>query len=295
MARLIGLFGNRGEWIERLVEHEARVLDVRGLAGREALGGWGVGFHQSGEVLIRKRPSEARSELRVAELVQGVRADSVLVHVRSRTEGGAAHEGTDNTQPFRYRSWLYAQTGSVAREFARVRVRLLESVPEFLRSQIRGESDAEVLFTLFLSFLHDAGHLEHDAISSADAVRALRSTLTLADNVLAEFGEPPARVNVLIGNGELLLAVHRGRAMAYREFSSRADIAALLAGDSERARRDPGNVHLVVVASDFQVAQPTDSSEFEAVDADAMTGWRSIEPSSLVVVQRGVSPAVEPL
>jgi glutamine amidotransferase len=299
MARLIGLFGNRSDLIGRVVQHEARVLDVRGRSGRPSLGGWGVGFHQGGEVLIRKRPVEERAHLSIAELVHDVRADSVMVHVRApsdepRAEGSRA-EGAENTHPFRYRNWLFAQTGALP-GFARARPRLLESVPDFLSSQIRGETDAEVLFTVFLSFLHDSGGLELDSATGDGAVRALRSTLALADAVGAEFGQPAARINLLLSNGELMLGVHRGRAMAFREYANRADIAALSTDENDAARRpDLGNMHLVVVASDFHVTSPSDSSEFEAVDADALAGWQSVEPGSLVTLRRGAAPQVEPL
>ena len=294
MARLIGLFGNRSDLIGRVVQHEARVLDVRGRSGRPSLSGWGVGFHQGGEVLIRKRPVEERAHLRIAELVQDVRADSVMVHVRAPSDQARA-EGAENTHPFRYRNWLFAQTGALP-GFSRARSRLLESVPDFLSSQIRGETDAEVLFTVFLSFLHDSGGLELDSASGDGAIRALRSTLALADAVGAEFGQPAARINLLLGNGELMLAAHRGRALAFREYANRADIAALTTDEPESGRRaDVGDMHIVVVASDFHVDTPSDSSEFEAVDPDALAGWQTPPPGSLVVLRRGAAPHVLPL
>lgn len=297
MARLIGLFGNRSDLVGKVVQHEARVLDVRGRSGRVGsvgLGGWGVGFHQGGEVLIRKRPVEERTHLSIAELVQDVRADSVMVHVRAPSDQARA-EGAENTHPFRYRNWLFAQTGALP-AFSRARSRLLETVPDFLSSQIRGETDAEVLFTVFLSFLHDSGGLEMDSSSGDGAIRALRSTLALADAVGAELGQPPARINLLLGNGELMLGVHRGRAMAFREYANRADIAALTPDESDAARRsDTGNMHLVVVASDFHVASPSDSGEFEAIDPDALAGWHTPPTGSLLTLRRGAAPQVEAL
>jgi len=300
MARLIGLFGNRSDLVARVVEHEARILDVRDRSGRASLGGWGVGFHQNGEVLIRKRPLEARAELSIGELVHDVRADSVIVHVRASEDAsidasGArkAVEGAENTHPFRYRQWLFAQTGSLP-GFPRTRERLLESVPDFLRSQIRGEADAEVLFTVFLSFLHDSGGL--DSAFGDGAARALRSTIALADAVGAEFGQPPAAINALLGNGEVLFGLHRGRPMAFREFSGRSDIAALTPNEPTGTRKpDPSNVHYVVLASDFVVEAPSERHELGGVDADAMAGWRSVEPGSLVLVRRGAAPVVESL
>lgn len=293
MARLIGLFGNRSDLIGRVVQHEARVLDVRERTGRSSLGGWGVGFHQGGEVLIRKRPLEQRAHLSIAELVQDVQADSVIVHVRA-SEDATRTDGAENTHPFRYRHWLFAQTGALP-GFPRARERLLESVPDFLKSQIRGETDAEVLFTVFLSFLHDAGGLELESAVGDGAVRALRSTLALADAVGAELGQPPARLNIVLGNGEVMFGVHRGRAMAFREISGKADVAALAPEEPTGRRADLGNVHMVVLASDFHVAAPSDSAEFEPVDADALAGWRSIEPDSLIILRRGLAPEVSSL
>ena len=96
-----------------------------------------------------------------------MRADLVVGHVRHATIGALR---TENTHPFRYRQWLFAQTGTVS-EFDQVRERLIASVPEFLRSGIRGETDAEVVFHVFLSFLHDAGRLNDGQVERRDGAR----------------------------------------------------------------------------------------------------------------------------
>ena len=135
MARLFGLIGNRADLAGRILASETDALRVR---SRGAPLGWGVGFYQGGEVLMRRRPIDDREEIDVARNAADVRADVLLGHVRSATVGTLR---TENTHPFRYRQWLFAQTGTVA-QFDAIRERLVASVPEFLRGDIRGECDA---------------------------------------------------------------------------------------------------------------------------------------------------------
>ena len=112
---------------------------------------------------MRRRPIDDRDEIDLAKLCADVRADVVLGHVRSATVGTLR---TENTHPFRYRQWLFAQTGTVS-QFDAIRDRLIASVPEFLRGGIRGETDAEIVFHVFLSFLHDAGRLNDLVVEPA--------------------------------------------------------------------------------------------------------------------------------
>ena len=56
----------------------------------------------------------------VAKVAGDVRADLLVGHVRSATVGGLR---TENTHPFRYRQWLFAQTGTLP-SFDAIRDRL---------------------------------------------------------------------------------------------------------------------------------------------------------------------------
>src|SRR5262245_9106407 len=108
MARLFGLIGNRADLTGRVLASEADALRVR---SRGAPLGWGIGFYQGGEVLMRRRPIDERAEIDVGKLAADVRADVLIGHVRNATVGALR---TENTHPFRYRQWLYAQTGTIA-------------------------------------------------------------------------------------------------------------------------------------------------------------------------------------
>jgi len=263
----------------------ARVFAVEGASLRtKAKGvplGWGLGFYQGGEVLIRRRPIDERPEVDVAALVSDVRADVLLGHVRQATVGVLR---TENTHPFRYRQWLFAQTGTVS-EFERVRERLIESVPEFLRGGIRGETDAEVVFHIFLSFLHDAGLLGEGLVDAPLVRNAIRSSLAVVDGMTAELGAAAAKLNIMVSNGELVVAVHRSDApMRLRVISGAVDADMMLGEDAQLRRKTPElqRMRFSMAASDFDDVVPNGR-------------WKVVPDSSIVTMLREADPRIEAL
>ena len=154
--------------------------------------GFGLGFVQGGDVLLRKRPRAETVEVDLYSLVKDTRAEALV--------GGSGwrprrqHAAAEDADPFRFRSWLFGSIGELSgRAFEAVRERMLESTPAFLRRNIRGQSPSEHLFHLFLAFLHDAG-----IAGSADAARrrpctsALRNSLAFVDGCSAAVGRAAA-------------------------------------------------------------------------------------------------------
>jgi predicted glutamine amidotransferase len=276
MARLFGLIGNRADLAGKVLVSEADVLRVRS-RGHQL--GWGVGFYQAGEVLMRRRPIDDREEIDLAKLTSDVRADVLIGHVRSATIGALR---TENTHPFRYRQWLFAQTGTIA-QFDPIRERLVQSVPEFLRGGIRGETDSEIMFHVFLSFLHDAGRL-NDLVVEPPVVReALRSCLAVVDGMTAEVGGEPGAMNILVANGEYMLSVHRNQKMAVRVFSGKNDADAIIGDDAVLRRKTPelAQMHFTLLASDF--------------DEEPNARWKAIADRAIVTLTRAQDPQVEAL
>jgi predicted glutamine amidotransferase len=264
MARLFGIIGNRPDLMARVLSFEADALRARSTG---APMGWGLGFYQGGEVLIRRRPIDERSELEVSTLAADVRADLLIGHVRHATVGALR---TENTHPFRYRQWLFAQTGTVS-DFEQVRERLVGSVPEFLRGGIRGETDAEVVFHVFLSFLHDAGLLNSTSVDVSLVREALRSSLAVVDGITAEVGTKPGRLNLMVSNGGHVVAIHRSDTpMALRTFSGKADADAIIGDDPQLRRKIPelGRMHFSIAASDFD--NPVPNGRWKAVPDGAI-------------------------
>jgi glutamine amidotransferase len=278
MARLFGIIGNRPDLAARVLAFEGDALRAR---SKGAPLGWGLAFYQGGEVLMRRRPIDERTELDVAKLASDVRADLVVGHVRHATIGALR---TENTHPFRYRQWVFAVTGTVP-EFEQVRERLVSSVPDFLRSGIRGDTDAEVLFHVFLSFLHDAGRLNEGRVEASELGEALRSSLAVVDGMTAEVGAQAAQLNVVVSNGDQIVAVHRSdAAMRVRELSGKTDADAVIGDDPQLRRKIPelARMHFTLVASDFDEAPPNGR-------------WKAVPERAIVTLSRDEAPRIEPL
>ncbi|MDP9033746.1 MAG: class II glutamine amidotransferase [Myxococcota bacterium] len=278
MARLFGIIGNRPDLAARVLALESVALRAR---AKGTPLGWGLGFYQGGEVLMRRRPIDEREEIDVAKLAADVRADLVVAHVRHATVGALR---TENTHPFRYRQWLFAQAGTVA-DFEQVRDRLVASVPEFLRSGIRGDTDAEVVFHVFLSFLHDAGRLNDGAVELPLVLEALRSSLAVVDGMTAEVGGAAARLNLMVANGERLVAVHRSdEEMRIRVLSGKSDADGIIGDDPQLRRKIPeiARMHFTVAASDFDEAQLN-------------SHWKAVPDHAMVTMSRDEDPRTEAL
>ncbi|HKO47461.1 MAG TPA: class II glutamine amidotransferase [Polyangiaceae bacterium] len=273
---MFGFIGNRPDLGARVLEANATLLRARRTAGDPL--GWGLGFYQSGEVLLRRRPIDDRDEIDLVEAAGDIRTDVLIGHVRRASVGGLR---TENTHPFRYRMWLFAQTGTIF-GFDRLRERLLASQPEFLRKNVRGETDSELFFYLFLSFLHDAGHLSDAHVAPEHAAGALRASISLVDRLSAEEGHPANSGDILVTNGEQLLAVHREGTLGFRVWNGRRDIEELLGEDGVRKARIPSieSTHFSLIASELD-ATPV--------------GFREVAPQSIVTLSRTDEPRVEAL
>src|SRR5579883_851171 len=278
MARLFGIIGNRPDLAARVLAFEAEALRAR---AKGAPLGWGLGFYQGGEVLMRRRPIDERPEIDVAKLAADVRADLVVGHVRHATVGALR---TENTHPFRYRQWLFAQTGTVS-DFEQVRDRLVASVPDFLRGGVRGETDAEVVFHVFLSFLHDAGRLNDGAVEPPLVREALRSSLAVIDGMTAEVGAKPAELNMMVSDGDHLVAVHRSEsAMRLRVLAGKQDADMVIGEDPQLRRKIPelARMHFSLIASDLDDPAPNGR-------------WKTVAPCAIVTASRDEDPRIEAL
>jgi glutamine amidotransferase len=278
MARLVGFIGNRPDLGARVVELESAALRVRVKPGTP-MPGWGVGFYQGGEILLKRRPVDDRRELNFTDITRGLRTDTLIAQVRVGTTGASR---TEDTHPFRYRQWLFANTGTIE-SFATLRSRLNDSLPQFLQRDVRGDTDSELLFHLFLSFLHDTGLLDRPTVDPATARSALRSCISLVDRLCAEEGAGPTTLNVLVASPDYLLAMRGGGQMAYRVYQGQSDLEKIL-GDGGLGRMrlpDFASSRLVLIAADFD-------------DDQVPAGWTAVDGRAMVTITRTDEPLVEP-
>lgn len=290
MARLAGFIGNRPDLGPRALASERLVAR---LPGPDSGGtSWGLGFYQGGEILLKRRPIDDRRELVLGDLVKDLKADVLISHVRAPTVGTLR---TENTHPFRYRQWLFAHTGSIP-SFDRLAGRLRDSLPQFLERDVRGDTDSELVFYMFLSFLQDAGALDRPSAEPAQVRSAMRSTASLVERLCAEEGVRPVPSNFLIACSEYIVALHGAHdvsgqgdkdrhapRMAFRHYSTKGDLERLF-GDTELSRlrlSDLGSTRLTLVASDLE-------------DDRAPQGWTTMEPGTFATFSRTDRPQIEP-
>jgi glutamine amidotransferase len=238
---------------------------------------WGMGFYQAGEVLLRRRPIDDRLEVSAVEVAENVATDLLIGHVRRPVIGPLR---TENTQPFRYRNWLFAHTGTLT-GFEQFQEALLLPQPDFLQRSRRGETDSEVLFYLFLTTLHETGELQQPAVSAGQIRSALKTTMTRLDAMAQEAGFPRPSGDIVVTNGEALVTLHRSGTLSYKQLAGEQDTRALLLGD-ERG----GSTHL----SGLERAR---CSVLATGLSEAPEGWQHAPTDTILTLTRTEAPVVE--
>jgi glutamine amidotransferase len=244
--------------------------------------GYGVGYFQTGEILLRKRPRSGNEDFRVVELTKDIFTDALVAHVRDTPPPVWEHE---NTQPFRYRTWLFAHRGEIP-GFEQVRDEAAAQIPDFLRRNIRGDTDSEYLFHLFLSRLRDKGRLDDPTVDVRFAAGCLSATIAFVDALVEKAGGAlaAARVNAIVSNGRVMAVTRRGPPVYYYRREGMADCQVCAQATTIIQGRPPRVPHnllrYVVVAS--EMASPTED-------------WTEVPDTSMLTVNRNLEVAVAPL
>src|SRR5882672_2048009 len=177
---------------------------------------WGLGYVQGGDVLLVRSPKASAVPVDLAgPLTAEIKTDCVIA--QAVRDDGLGLGGTDNTPPFRFRRWMYAQSGLDNQLFSgaaggaaeEIAPRLLEHIPEYLRRNLKGRTPAELIFHVFLAMLHDEGNIDDPNLLPSATRRALAATLRLVVAELARAGKSSATMgNVVLTNGRSMVAAH---------------------------------------------------------------------------------------
>jgi predicted glutamine amidotransferase len=208
MTRLFGCTCNEPHRVAQALEPVRSSLISRGSVAR-----WGLGYVQAGEVLLRRHPRPTQ-DVDFYRSVAELQSDYVI-GCASPDDGLA---GNPNTQPFRFRHWLFASEGGIDAFETEVQPRLLEHIPDFLRRNIAGKTSSEHLFHLLLSQLYDAGCLDDPNVAVDDVRRALRDTLALVYSLMTEAGATRGPGNIVLTNSRAMFAVRLDQPIVVRGF-----------------------------------------------------------------------------
>lgn len=171
--------------------------------------GWGIGWYVGRVPVIRRGLVPAHADDGFVKAARSARSHLVLAHVRDASIGPIAAE---NTHPFAAGQWLFAHNGTVARyrRSERVRAAIEAEIAPRLRSRIRGETDSERCFYLFLTRLAARRGSGHPGLE--EVREALAGTVATISRI-ADAGERTSSLNFLVSDGRLLAACRHGRSL----------------------------------------------------------------------------------
>src|SRR5256885_5383537 len=186
---------------------------LRRLAGRVSLGSdertAGVGFFQSDDLLLRKRPLGGQPAL-PEKLAEGVESEAALICSGTVGSSSSRSFNEQTTLPFRFKRWPFAAAGQ-PESLAPIRPALVKGLPDYLRRSVKGDSAAEGLFFTFLSRLRDVGRLDDHELDAETAARALAAAVGEAERAFDQLGQPLPGVAAVGSNGRGMAAVRRGQ------------------------------------------------------------------------------------
>lgn len=144
--------------------------------------GWGLAYYQAGQPLLRRQPRPIKGSLDMAEATKDLKTPLIIGQVRAPSSASNLNE---NTPPFRFRRWTFALSG-VPAGIDGARAELEEAIPDFIKRNIRGQTESELLFHLFLAFLNDTGKLDDQRIPGQTVARTLSLSLAYLDRLVGK-------------------------------------------------------------------------------------------------------------
>jgi predicted glutamine amidotransferase len=219
---------------------------------------WGLGYVQGGDVLLVRTPRASTAPIDLAAPLSEIKTDCMI----AQAVRGGSLGGTDNTPPFRFRRWMYAQGAMPALDSSALR--LLEHIPEYLRRNVKGRTPGELVFHVFLAMLHDEGGIDDPNLPTSSTRRALAATLRLVTSELARAGKPATLGNVALSNGRSMVVAHLHEPLRLRRLWVNAE-------RGERNERDESFRGFLLVSGG---------------DGDPKDGFEDVPPQRAVLISR---------
>jgi len=176
--------------------------------------GWGVARFDGPQIEIAVGLEPAHSSARFQEL-GAVPTRSLLAHIRLASVGGV-HQS--NAHPFVGEGWAFSHNGTI-RRFAEHRQAFEALLPEPRRAAIRGQTDSERCFQLFLH------HLEGPTL--IEVARALARVMKAVELTFDQGQAQKSSTNFMVSNGVVMAASRRGRTL----FTAQTPSARMIASE----------------------------------------------------------------
>jgi len=181
-----------------------RMLHMLNLAGF-GLRAWDASSHAPEKPFAYGSPSLPVFDRNLKNLAEKVRAACVLGHVRGVAYSTTVDISLQNVHPFQFEGlpWCLAHNGDLA-GIAQMKPLLARHMKTEFLAQIRGSTDSEWIYALFVSRLADPSK----PASEKSVFEAIEQTLSIIREARAELGiDVSSSVNLFIANGSQLAAV----------------------------------------------------------------------------------------
>lgn len=257
--------------------------------------GWGVAHYVHGAPHLVKSPTHALGDQLFHRLSGVVSSETVVAHVRKKTQGDS---GVLNCHPFQFGRWVFAHNGDVPGFTEGLHQRLRAEVDPRLRRFILGDTDSETLFFVFLTTLAKRGRLPGPC-QAREAIEAAQETLDRVRDVCSKAGaEGPVLLTFIATNGEVMVAAQGGKELSFSTYKTRCperDRCASLSDVCESPSTTGRVNHLIVSSERLQghnVWEELAEEDLLGVDANmrvvrTRSGRRTLE----VLQQQPASPS----
>jgi glutamine amidotransferase len=180
------------------------------LSAQPPVSRWGLAYSQGGDVLLVRTPKGSQKPVDLAGPLAEIPTDCAI----AQSVNDDRYSGTDNTPPFRFRRWMFAQGGMP--DLDAVTPRLLEHIPEYLRRNLKGRTPGELVFHVFLAMLHDEGSVDDANLPVQATRRALAATLKLVAAEQQKVGAVVPLGNIAVSNGRSMVVTRLDQPLRLR-------------------------------------------------------------------------------
>jgi predicted glutamine amidotransferase len=248
--------------------------------------GFGIGWYAPrlhSEPAVFHQITPAWSNRNLLSIAKVVASPCVMAHVRAASPGSDVNLA--NCHPFGYGGYLLMHNGSIG-AFRKVRRRLLEGLTDEAFNVVRGSTDTEHLFAVFVDEIIRNGcpvdpggsAQETDGHCALELAHRLSAALTRVLDLVQEVGDgEPSYLNV---------AVSDGGHVAVCRFSDADD------EEPETLYVLHGEVY-EPAGRRFPQRRADDEGEAMVVSSERLTSdarWTSVEPNHMVVLDRFAPP-----
>jgi glutamine amidotransferase len=278
MCRLYGFRANEPTRVECTLVLAQNALLMQSRADRRGKShpdGWGICSYHAGRPVLERRAVAAFEDAYFSVTAERTYAETVLAHVRMATVGS---NRVENTHPFVHGPWGFAHNGTVM-AFAALEGAMAEETGSRLQAHRLGSTDSEQLFYWILARMERAGIAPEAPCRDLPVLkRVIAASLTELATRCEEAGaEAPARLNVLLTDGSVLLATRWNNTLwwVHREGVHDCEICGVPHTQHDASTR----YRAVVVAS-----EPISYED-----------WREVPEASLLAVDAAIGTTIEPI